>query len=289
VDGFGAHQDRVGLAGEPADELAGGAAGEVGVLELGGGDHGGGAHAVEVLEVSADVGEAVLHRLDPFDPWDGSEARGGSGADDHAGRLGHGDVGAVGQPCVDVGLLAVGGVEDRGRDRERGGEGDQHQGAGEQAALAAQGGGDRPGQRAGAGRPLHVTVAAGLPPVRASAAAIRQILGVLIANAAERGAGKVSIRARRAGNGLAVEVGDQGAGVAGDPELVFARRSGATPGRGIGLALARSLAGAEGGRLLLTHPGPQPVFSLLLPAAPESPALPGRAEQDDRSIRPSPR
>jgi len=117
------------------------------------------------------------------------------------------------------------------------------------------------------GRSLRSFVAPDLPAVRASTPAIRQILEVLLGNAAEHGAGAVTIRARAATGGLAVEVTDQGAGVDGDAERVFARRSGSTPGRGIGLALARSLAAAEGGRLVLANTGPAPNFTLLLPAA----------------------
>ncbi len=124
-----------------------------------------------------------------------------------------------------------------------------------------------------AGRSLDITLEPDLPGTRASAAAVRHILDVLLANARGHGAGTVSVVVRAADTAIAVDVADQGPGVA-EPEQLFRRRTSHGAGHGIGLALARALAEAEGGRLLLSRAGPGPVFTLLLPAETGSTAVP---------------
>jgi signal transduction histidine kinase len=96
-----------------------------------------------------------------------------------------------------------------------------------------------------------------------SEAALRQILAVLLENAAEHGQGSIRVRIRPAGDAVAVDVGDEGRLEVAQPVL-FARRTSVSVGRGIGLALARRLAEAEGGRLRLRESWPT-TFTLLLP------------------------
>lgn len=114
-------------------------------------------------------------------------------------------------------------------------------------------------------RALRVAVDPQAPVSLASTAAVRQVLTVLLDNAATHGSGTVSVAVRNAADALAIDVSDEGTGIiAAEPEL-FTRRSRLAEGHGIGLALARSLAEAEGGRLRLTRPVP-PTFTLLVPA-----------------------
>jgi signal transduction histidine kinase len=116
-----------------------------------------------------------------------------------------------------------------------------------------------------AGRRLVVRCERGLAPVTASEAALAQILGTLLDNALVHGRGEIRVSVADVGTGVAVEVGDDGAGLlpaGGEPAF-----TGRSPGarHGIGLPLARSLAEAEGGRLVVRRAGPRPVFSVLLP------------------------
>ncbi|QRP48137.1 HAMP domain-containing sensor histidine kinase [Amycolatopsis sp. FDAARGOS 1241] len=119
------------------------------------------------------------------------------------------------------------------------------------------------------GRGLRVEVQ-DPPAARASVAAVRQVLAVLLDNAITHGRGPVIVLARDAGGALAIDVADDGPDL-GDTDP-FARGRTAPLGHGIGLRLARSLAEAEGGRLRLSSPHP-PTFTLLLPPA-EDPGSP---------------
>ena len=117
---------------------------------------------------------------------------------------------------------------------------------------------------ADAGRRLTIHTPADLPSAAASAPAIRQVLGVLLDNALRHGRGGVTVAARDAAPALALDIADEGRIDA--PDELFVRRSPSATGHGIGLALARSLTEAEGGRLLLSRRSPT-TFTVLLPLA----------------------
>jgi signal transduction histidine kinase len=121
------------------------------------------------------------------------------------------------------------------------------------------------GLLAAAGRTLRVDVDPGTTPVIASAVAVSTVLDVLLENALRHGAGAVTITARPAPPaGAVVSVGDEGEVTAPD-EVLFARRSPDARDHGIGLSLARTLAQAEGLRLLVASRRPS-AFELVLPA-----------------------
>ncbi|MEA2142063.1 MAG: hypothetical protein QOI64_493 [Solirubrobacteraceae bacterium] len=116
--------------------------------------------------------------------------------------------------------------------------------------------------------------------VRAGAHVIREILDVLLHNAERHGRGTVDIGLRTIDDHWAeVAVSDQGPGFTTDERTAFARRSASIDGHGIGLALARSLAHSEGGRLTITDPGPSPRIALMLPRSSGPASAPSRPDQ----------
>ncbi|WP_030897305.1 ATP-binding protein [Streptomyces sp. NRRL F-5126] len=100
--------------------------------------------------------------------------------------------------------------------------------------------------------------------VMATPGAISQVLAALIENSLMHGGGTVALRTRVTGNQAVIEVTDEGPGVS--PDLgarIFERAISGHNSTGIGLAVARDLAEADGGRLELLQPYP-PVFALFL-------------------------
>jgi signal transduction histidine kinase len=123
----------------------------------------------------------------------------------------------------------------------------------------------RPALRA-AGRSFKVRVPDGLL-ARVTPARIREAVGALVDNALQHGGGTVTLSARAAENSIVVEVADSGAGV--PEELVphvFDRGVSVGSSTGLGLALARALVEADGGRLELSRARPA-MFTIFLPAA----------------------
>jgi signal transduction histidine kinase len=112
---------------------------------------------------------------------------------------------------------------------------------------------------------LHVRVDPATPQVLISSTALSTVVDVLVENAARHGRGAVSIEATPARPaGAVIVVTDEGH-LGGDRGALFQRRSPHAQGHGIGLALARSLAHAEGARLQLARIDPT-TFEVLIAA-----------------------
>ena len=103
-----------------------------------------------------------------------------------------------------------------------------------------------------------------------------QALATLIENSLVHGEGTTTIRTRAAGAWSVIEVGDEGPGVPEElGQRVFDRHVSGSQSSGLGLALARTLVVAAGGRLELVSARPA-VFAMFLPAS----AGTGRAAED---------
>ena len=130
-------------------------------------------------------------------------------------------------------------------------------------------------------RTLEVEIDPAAPNASGDAALLRRLLGILLDNAAKYSdaPAPVTLALRRGTNGAALEVRGRGIGIeaAALPRLFtpFFRtersRARATRGTGLGLALARRIAGAHGGTILAESvPGAGTTFRVELPEAPSS-------------------
>ncbi|MEU1690502.1 ATP-binding protein [Streptomyces hirsutus] len=107
--------------------------------------------------------------------------------------------------------------------------------------------------------------------------AVAQVLAALIENSLMHGGGTVALRTRVTGNQAVIEVTDEGPGVPTDlGARIFERAISGHNSTGIGLAVARDLAEADGGRLEMLQAKPA-VFGLFLSRTP-----PRKSREDNR-------
>jgi signal transduction histidine kinase len=116
-----------------------------------------------------------------------------------------------------------------------------------------------------AGRKLVVIGVRGLQ-AHVTPGGLAQVLATLLDNALMHGGGTVTIQTSQSARSVVIEVRDEGNGV--PPDLVsriFERSvSGRPEGTGLGLALARTMAAADGGRVVLVKAKPA-TFAVFLP------------------------
>jgi signal transduction histidine kinase len=95
---------------------------------------------------------------------------------------------------------------------------------------------------------------------------LSQVIATLLDNAFVHGSGTVTIRTSRTAKSVVIEVRDEGKGVPAElvPRIFERSVSGKPGGTGLGLGLARSIAAADGGNVVLVRPRPA-AFAVFLP------------------------
>ncbi|MCU1579545.1 MAG: two-component sensor histidine kinase [Rhodoglobus sp.] len=113
------------------------------------------------------------------------------------------------------------------------------------------------------GRPIRVIIDTERHHAIVMESALRQILDVLLDNAARHGMGEVVLRVRDAHDAMAIDVEDAGRSIPPGKDL-FQSGFSTDGGTGLGLALARQLAEDQGGQLLFAARVPRTRFTILL-------------------------
>jgi signal transduction histidine kinase len=101
---------------------------------------------------------------------------------------------------------------------------------------------------------------------------LAQVLATLLDNALMHGGGTVTIQTSQNARSVVIEVRDEGKGIPPDlvPRIFERAVSGRPEGTGLGLALARTMAAADGGRVVLVKPKPA-TFAVFLRRHPPQP------------------
>jgi signal transduction histidine kinase len=104
---------------------------------------------------------------------------------------------------------------------------------------------------------------------------LAQVIATLLDNALMHGGGTVTIQTSQSARSVVIEVRDEGKGVPSElVSRIFERSvSGRPEGTGLGLALARTMAAADGGRVVLVKAKPA-TFAVFLPRHPPRTARP---------------
>jgi signal transduction histidine kinase len=114
------------------------------------------------------------------------------------------------------------------------------------------------------GREIRLQSARASVEILGSPSALGQAVDVLLSNALAHGGGDIRVDIASEDGSMSVTVADDGPGITDESLATLLEREPDDVGHGIGLALARTLIEAEGGRLDLIQPRP-PVFRLRLP------------------------
>jgi signal transduction histidine kinase len=122
-----------------------------------------------------------------------------------------------------------------------------------------------------ADRKLEVTGTKGLYAL-ATPGSLAQVIATLVDNALTHGEGTVAIRTWQTPKSVVVEIRDEGRGVPAElaPRIFERNVSGRPGGTGLGLALAREMAAADGGHVILVRPRPAAFAVFLRRPKPES-------------------
>ena len=122
-----------------------------------------------------------------------------------------------------------------------------------------------------------------IPIIHGDGPRLEQVMLNLMTNAAKftQAGGTITIRARQQDNGLVVDVGDNGIGIAREEQArlfkPYSRLSSDRqrhPGLGLGLALSKQVVELHGGRIWVeSEPGKGSTFSFFVPRRPARPAI----------------
>jgi len=148
------------------------------------------------------------------------------------------------------------------------------------------------------GHPIEVAIASGLPSPKVDPRLISQVIFTLLENAAKYsgGSAKITVSVRQKENNICFAVDDEGPGIPSEMRgKVFDKffRAGLQPGLGMGLAIARGIVQAHGGKIWIEdrpeHRGTSVQFMVPLSDVPAIQTLKDEVPQNDVAQRDVPR